>query len=225
MPSVVVFDVNETLLDLAALDSVFERIFGDASVRQDWFAQVLQSALTTTLLGTYVDFSTIGRGALDMVAQRRGVLLSDLDRSALAEAVRTCPPHDDVPESLSRLRDAGFRLAALSNGTPEVLNHQLDHAGLRDAFEAILSADAARRLKPAPEPYRMAAETLGVDLSDIRFVAAHTWDVAGAMQVGCAAAFVARPGKVPDPALPTPAITGTTLRDVTDQIINQDAHQ
>ncbi len=223
MPSVIVFDVNETLLDLAALDPVFERIFGDATVREAWFGQVLQSALTTTVLGSYVDFSTIGRAALDMVAQRRGAMLSELDRSAVAEGVRTLPPHDDVNEGLARLRDAGFRLAALSNGTPEVLAHQLEHAGLADAFDAILSADAVQRLKPAPEPYQMAADALDVDPPDIRFVAAHTWDVAGAKQAGCTTAFIQRPGKVPDPTLPAPDLTGPDLTAVADQIVESDA--
>lgn len=220
MARVIVFDVNETLLDLSALDPVFERIFGDAAVRQTWFAQVLQSALTTTLLDTYVDFSTIGRSALDTVAKRRGAMLSDLDHSALAEAMRTLPPHPDVPESLERLREAGFRLAALSNGTAEVLNAQLDHTHLSQHFEEILSADTVRRLKPAPEPYGYAARTLNVAPGDIRFVAAHAWDVAGALQAGCTAAFVARPGKVLDPSMPAPTIVGPDLHQVTNQLID-----
>ncbi|MEZ5391359.1 MAG: hypothetical protein R2724_00450 [Bryobacterales bacterium] len=46
---VLVFDVNETLLDLSALDPHFERLFGDESVRSAWFTQVLQTAMTLTL--------------------------------------------------------------------------------------------------------------------------------------------------------------------------------
>jgi FMN phosphatase YigB (HAD superfamily) len=78
-----------------------------------------------------------------------------------------------------------------------VARAQLDHAGLSGPFELVLSADAVRRLKPAPEPYRMAAERLGVAVGEVRLVAAHAWDVAGAARAGCATDFVARPGKVP----------------------------
>lgn len=49
MPRVCVFDVIETMLDLQALDPQFQRIFGDAAARQEWFQQLLQSALVATV--------------------------------------------------------------------------------------------------------------------------------------------------------------------------------
>jgi 2-haloacid dehalogenase len=63
-----VFDVNETMLDLGALDPHFERVFGDAGVRLAWFLQLLQSALVATVTGVYSDFGTIGGATLEMVA-------------------------------------------------------------------------------------------------------------------------------------------------------------
>ena len=82
-----------------------------------------------------------------------------------------------------------------------------------------LSGDTVRRLKPAPEPYRMAAESLGVEVDQIRLVAAHGWDVVGAMRAGCAAAFVARPGKALFPIAPPPDVVGADLREVANRII------
>ncbi|MCA1737958.1 MAG: haloacid dehalogenase type II, partial [Actinobacteria bacterium] len=76
MARVCVFDVNETLLDLGALDPQFERIFGDASARQTWFGQFLTSWLTATVTGVYEEFGTIGGTALEMIAERQGVNLS-----------------------------------------------------------------------------------------------------------------------------------------------------
>jgi 2-haloacid dehalogenase len=222
MPRVCVFDVNETLLDLAALDPVFERAFGDVSVRGLWFAQMLQSALVATLTGAYVDFGRAQMGALDMLAARRGVEVSADDRAAVREGMRSLPPHPEVRESLERLRDAGLRLATLTNSTLEVAEAQLSNAGLRDLFEHSLSADEVRRLKPAPEPYRMAAERLGVPVGRVRLVAAHAWDVAGAQRAGCAAAFVARPGMVLDPLAPEPDVVGPDLRAVADGILERD---
>src|SRR5215217_447248 len=175
MRRVQVFDVNETLLDLAALDPHFERIFGDAGVRAAWFNQMIQSALVATVTGVYRQFGTIGMAALEMTAERAGVELGG---------------------ALRRLRDAGLRLAALTNSTEQVARAQLEHAGLIGSFDLVLSADAVQRLKPATEPYRMAAERLGVAVGEVRLVAAHAWDVAGALGAGCAAAFVARLGEV-----------------------------
>ncbi len=223
MARVCVFDVNETLLDLAALDPHFERVFGDAGVRRSWFVQVLQSALVATVTGVYSDFGAVGAAALDMTAEREGVKVSDEDRQAILGGMRELPPHPEVPEALDRLRAAGLRLAALTNNTAEVAEAQLGNAGLSDRFEKILSADTVRRLKPAPEPYRAAAEALGVETAQVRLVAAHAWDVAGAMRAGCAAAFVARPGMVLDPLAEPPDVVGTDLSGVAASIIAAEA--
>ena len=219
MARVCVFDVNETLLDLGALDPHFERAFGDAAVRRAWFSQLLQSAFLATITGAYSDFGTIGGAALEMVAERQGVDLSDEDKQKILGGMRDLPPHPEVVESLDLLRDAGLRLATLTNSAQQVAEAQMDNSGLRDYFEQILSADTVGRLKPAPEPYRMAAQSLGVEVERIRLVAAHAWDVAGALRAGCAAAFVARPGMVLDPLVARPDVVGADLREVADRIL------
>ena len=219
MRRVQVFDVNETLLDLAALDPHFERCFGDAGVRQAWFNQMIQSALVATVTGAYSQFGQVGMAALTMVASQAGVELRDEDREAIVGQLRELPAHPEVAGALWRLREAGLRLAALTNSTEQVARAQLEHAGIIDAFELVLSADAVRRLKPAPEPYRMAAARLGVAVGAVRLIAAHAWDVAGAARAGCATAFVARPGKVPDPLVERPGVIGADLAEVADGIL------
>jgi 2-haloacid dehalogenase len=223
MARVCLFDVNETLLDLGALDPHFERVFGDAGVRRAWFLQLLQSALVATVTGAYADFGKIGAAALEMVAEREGVDLAEEDRQRILGGMRDLPPHPEVAESLDRLRDAGLRLATLTNSTQQVAEAQMESSGLRGYFEQILSADAVKRLKPAPEPYRMAAESLGVEIGQVRLVAAHSWDVAGALRAGCVAAFVARPGMVLDPLVERPDVVGGDLREVADRILEAEA--
>jgi 2-haloacid dehalogenase len=219
MPSPLVFDVNETLLDLGALDPHFQRVFGDAAVRRQWFQQFVANFLVTVVLGTYVDFGTIGRGALDMVADRLGKTLTDEDRKRILGTIRELPPHPEVRASLERLKAAGFRLGTLTNSTKDVAEAQMRNAGLIDLFEHVLSADEVKRLKPAAEPYRMTAERFGVPIGEVRLVAAHAWDIAGALHAGCRAAFVARPGLVLDPIHKPPDIVGRNMREVADKII------
>ncbi len=219
MPKVLVLDVNETMLDLRALDPHFERVFGDAAVRRQWFQQFVQNFLVTVVLGPYVDFGTIGRGALDMVAERLEKTLTDDDRKRILGTMRELPPYPEVRESLQRLKAAGFRLGTLTNSTKPVAEAQMQNAGLVDLFEQILSADEVKRLKPAAEPYRMAAERFGVPMGEVRLIAAHAWDVAGALRAGCKAAFVARPGMVLDPIQGRPDVVGRNLREVVDKII------
>lgn len=217
MKRVCVFDVNETLLDLGALDPLFERVFGDASVRRLWFNQVLQSAFVSVMTDAYVAFGDAAGAALKMTEERQGVRVSDEDRREILGGLRELPPHPEVPESLDRLRDAGFRLATLTNSTQEVAEAQIRNSGLGDRFEMVLSADTAKRLKPAPAPYRMAARALGIPDRELRLVAAHAWDVAGALRAGCAAAFVAR--QPFDPLVDRPDVVGADLSEVADGII------
>jgi 2-haloacid dehalogenase len=222
MPRICVFDVNETLLDLSALGPYFEHAFGDAGVRREWFQQVLQSASVATILGIYSPFDRIQSTALDMVAQRHGVQLAESDRTGILGGMRQLPPHSDVRASLERLRGAGLRLATLTNSPGPMAEAQLMNAGLRDVFERVLSVDAVQRLKPAGEVYRMAAQQLGVEPASIRLIAAHSWDVAGALHAGCAAAFVGRPGQVLDPLFPAPDIVGRDLHNVAELILERE---
>jgi len=216
---VLVFDVNETLLDLRALDPHFQRVFGDAKVRAEWFGAMLQSAFLTTITGPYVGFGAHFKAALAITAERHGMRVSPDDEQAILGEVRKLPPHPEVRASLERLRSAGFRLAALTNSAPAVEEAQLRNAGIADLFEKALSADAAKRLKPAPEAYQAAARELGIPPAEMRLVAAHAWDVHGALRAGCAAAFVARPGAVWNPLLEKPDVVGKDLAEVVDRII------
>jgi len=219
MKKICVFDVNETLLDLAALDPEFERVFGDKAVRKEWFGQCMVSMLVATITDAYRPFGEIGAAAFDMVAQKRGVTVSEGDKKAILGKVATLPPHSEVAENLARLKSAGYTLATLTNSTPEVAKKQLENSNLTQYFDKILSADAVKRLKPAKEAYDMAAQSFEVEVQEIWLVAAHAWDIAGALRAGCKAAFVARPGMVLDPLVDTPAVVGKDLKEVVDQII------
>ena len=208
MPRVIAFDVNETLLDLTALDP----LFGDAALRKRWFAQMLQIAFVGIITDQYIDFGAAQRGALEMMGL-------DVDPDEVGATMGSLPPHPDVVEALDRLREGGLTLCSLTNSTLEVSTAQLEHAGIADRFEAILSADTVKRLKPAPEPYRHVAETFGVEIGDVTLVACHAWDCAGALAAGAQAAFVRRPGMVLGPVGPEPGIQGDDLGEVASQLL------
>ena len=222
MKKLIVFDVNETLLDLRALDQEFERVFGDPSRRGGWFAQVLQNSLVATITGKYDDFGKIAGAALDMSAQRDRIELLPEDRNAILSGIRSLPAHPDAKMGLNRLRDAEFRLFTLTNSPPHVVEAQLKNSGLFEYFEAIFSVDAVKRFKPDAEVYKMTARELGVPVDEVLLVAAHEWDVAGALIAGCAAAFIARPGKVLNPLMPVPDIVGNNLIEVAEKIVSAD---
>lgn len=221
MAKVLVFDVNETLLDLAALRDPFTRAFGGAAPLGEWFARLLHGSLVATVTDSFEDFSYIGRRALDAVAARQGVELEAAERDAILATMLELPAHPEVPDALSRLRSAGFALATLTNSSAETANAQLEHARILEFFDHALSVESVRRYKPAPEPYHMAAERLGVAPSEMRMVAAHDWDVWGAMRAGCAAAYVRRID-VPFVLGRAPELIGPDLSAVADAILEVD---
>jgi len=222
MKKLIVFDVNETLLNLSALDVEFNRVFGDPSRRGEWFAQVLQNSLVATITKKYDDFGKIAGTALDMTAQKYKMELLPEDRSAILSGIRNLPAHADVRAGLDRLKNVGFRLFTLTNSPPQVVEAQLENSGLSEYFERSFSVDAVKRFKPDAEVYLMAASELGVPAEQVRLVAAHDWDVAGALVAGCAAAFIARPGKVLNPLMPVPDIVGNDLIEVAEKIVAAD---
>jgi 2-haloacid dehalogenase len=221
MRRVIAFDVNETLLDLSPLDALFEQELGSAGLRRPWFTQALQLSFVGGLTDRYVDFTTAQRAALAMVGSVEGIEVGEDAADRIVEGMRSLPPHPEVAGALEALRAAGFPLAALTNSPLDVAADQLRNAGLVDHFEAILSADEVQAAKPLPAPYALVARMFGVTLVDVRLVAAHDWDVAGALAAGCAAAFVARPGKVLSP-LNRPDVIGHDIADVAAKIATAD---
>lgn len=222
MARVIVFDLNETLLDLSALDHPFQRVFGTADVRTPWFKQVLELFLTATVIDAYRPFAEVTDAALAMVARQREVQLTDDDRNHIRAAMRALPAYPDVRPALEQLKGAGLRVATLTNSGAQAVRDHLEHTGLTTLFDLVLSVDAVGRYKPARAAYEYAAARLEVGLADIRLVAAHSWDVAGAMRAGCAAAFVARPNQVLDSTGPAPEIVGRNLAEVAARIIAVD---
>jgi 2-haloacid dehalogenase len=222
MQTVLAFDVNETLLDLRSLDPLFQGVFGDGALRPVWFSQMLQLAFTGTITGGYVDFTAAQYAALQMLAARRAVTLDPADADTIVGAMSRLPPYPEVKAALTGLAGAGYRLAALTNSVKAVAEAQLVNAGLRACFSQVLSADQVQRLKPAPEPYHLVATQFGVAIGDVRLIAAHAWDIAGALAAGCRAAFISRPGMVLSPIGVQPDIIARDIQDVAEQIQGRD---
>src|SRR3984957_4540458 len=162
----IVFDVNETLLDLQTMEPTFERIFGEKSAMRLWFADLILYSAALTVAGCYVPFTDIGSAVMKMLADTRGIKIGDADKKELTDKFSTMPPYPEVPGALHKLRDAGFRLFTLTDNLIEVQGRQLEHGRIMDLFERRFSADGVRRHKPAPEAYRYVERELGTKPAD-----------------------------------------------------------
>jgi 2-haloacid dehalogenase len=218
-PPLVVFDVNETLLDLQTMQPTFERIFGEKSAMRLWFANLILYSAALTVAGCYVPFTDIGSAVMSMMAKTRGLKIDDADRQELTEKFSTMPPHPDVEPALRKLRDAGFRLFTLTDNLLEVQTRQLERGGIAGLFERRFSADGVKHHKPSRQAYAYVEKELGVEPSRLCLVACHTWDTLGAAAAGWQAALVKRVGNDVLDVGPQPQIVGDDLDDVADQLI------
>jgi 2-haloacid dehalogenase len=219
---VIVFDVNETLLDLDAIRPTFVRIFGDPAAMRLWFAGLITYSEALTLAGVYVPFTDIGGAVLRMLAASRGIELGAADGAELTDRFASMPPHPEVPAALRRLRGHGFRLCTLTDNTLAISGRQLAKAGVSDLFERRFSVDeTVKRHKPAPEAYHAVAGALGVDPGAICLIACHAWDTLGARAAGWQAALILRDGNAPLDVGPQPNHIGDDLDAIADQLIER----
>ncbi|MGV9801058.1 haloacid dehalogenase type II [Mycobacterium sp. NPDC003449] len=212
-PQVLVFDVNETLIDIESLRPHFDRIFGDPDMLREWFGQLVMYSMAVTLAERYTDFFALGQAVLRMLAEIRGVDIGEDDLAALAEGMRTMPAHPDVEEGLRRLRDNGYRLVTLTNSPHREGPTPLEHAGLAGYFERQFTVDEHRAFKPSAVLYTGVADSLGLAPADCMMVAAHMWDTLGAQAAGFGGALITRPGNaaLPAPGVPAPTLIATDL--------------
>ena len=221
-PKVLFFDVNETLLDLTVMKkSVGDALGGRSDLLPLWFTTMLQYSLVTTVGRQYEAFGVIGAAALQMVAANNGISLTEEEaKEAILPPLRSIPAHPEVKEALQQLKDAGYKLVSFTNSSNIGVETQFKNAGLLDYFEERLSIEDMGKFKPHTDAYDWAARKMGVQPNECMLVAAHGWDIAGAIWAGWRGAFISRPGAQLYPLAPKPEINESDLTLVSKQLIS-----
>jgi len=218
-PGLLIFDVNETLSDMAPMAKRFEDVGAPAHLATTWFAGVLRDGFALTAVGASDSFAHLATESL-----RVGLHGVPLDRGAaeaasyIMDGFAGLPVHADVPDGVRALSGLGIRLATLSNGSTSVAEALLDRAGVRDHFERLLTVEDAGRWKPAPEAYAYAVQQCGVDPEDAMLVAVHPWDTDGASRAGLATAWLNRTGGPYPDYFRAPDLRAASLADLADQL-------
>lgn len=220
-PKVLFFDVNETLLDLTQMKTqVGKALNGRDDLLSLWFTTMLQYSLVTTASGQYEHFGYIGAAALQMVAKNNGINITESQaREVIVEALRGLPAHPDVKNALADLKNDGYKLVSFTNSSNAGVKKQFESAGLTDFFDERLSVEDIGKFKPFRETYEWGARKMGIKSNEAMIIAAHGWDVAGALWAGWRAAFISRPGKQIFPLAPKTEINETDLQKVADILV------
>ncbi|GAL75104.1 probable Haloacid dehalogenase type II [Nonlabens ulvanivorans] len=220
-PKVLFFDVNETLLDLTQMKKqVADALGGNDHLLPLWFTTMLQYSLVMSASGRYEPFGHIGAAALQMVAANHDIKMTEEEaRNLVINGLRNLPPHPEVKDALSKLKEAGYTLVSLTNSSDDGVQHQFENAGLNSYFDRRLSIEPVKKFKPFTDTYDWAANQLHVQPEDCMLIAAHGWDVAGALWAGWRAAFVSRPGQQLFPLAPQTEINAPDLLKVADLLV------
>lgn len=216
---VILFDINETVLDLASLKPKFQHYFGDELHMSTWFAMLLHSSTVCVTTSVRSDFKSLARAALLSLAGRVQVSLSSESIDEILATFAQLAAHDDIVPAMQKLRQAGFKLVALSNSSLALLNAQLTNAGIITLFDEVISVETAATFKPAAAAYQLALSQLSVPAHQARLVAAHDWDTHGALCAGLHGAFVDRLASPYHPLYKKPDIMARSMIEVADQII------
>ena len=219
-PKLLIFDVNETLLDMSPLKVSINRAFKNEWAFDIWFPTLLQYSLVETLTENYKDFSEIAEATLKMTAHKLDIDLTEVQIKSVLSPITKLSAYPEVSSALEVLKQNGFKLVALSNGKPQVVNDQLKYAKIHHFFDKVLSIEEVKNYKPHVSTYHCAYSLMNVLPEDTMLIAAHGWDIAGAKRAGIQAAFVSRPGKSLYPLAIEPEIIGINLKEITKSLLS-----
>lgn len=215
-PSVIAFDVIETLFPLEPLRQRLVDAGQPGHLLEQWFARLLRDAFVLTAVGDYAPFAKVATAALGTVS---GHQLSDQQTSEIVGGFRALDPHPDVEPAMRRVHEAGVQAVTLTNGSADVTRTLLDRAGALPYVSHCLSVDDVRRWKPAPEVYQLVPRVCDVPTDRVALVAAHAWDTHGAHRAGLTTGWVSRLEHRFADIFVEPDFRGDDLISVVDQLL------
>ena len=216
---VLVFDVNETLLDMDPLKKAVNALLGESQGFRIWFGTLLHYATVSNTISEYQDFTKLAVATLTMTAESLNIKVTDnqiLDAISINQSLQSYP---DVIKGLKLLYENGFRLVTLTNSPEKTLQKQIQNSELTSYFERLMSVDVIQKYKPAKETYLWAAEEVAVSPQELLMVAAHGWDIAGASHAGLSTCFVARAGQSMYTLSAAPDYWASDILDLAQQLI------
>lgn len=210
-----VFDAYGTLFDVhSAVGRHRQRIGEQAdSVSLLWRTKQLQYTWLRSLMGKHVDFWALTGDALDFALYEHGIV-DDALRGDLMSAYLELDAYPEVRDTLLSLKDAGFKLAMLSNGSPPMLEAGAKSAGIADLLDENLSIEEVGIYKPDFRVYQLAVDRLGVSREQISFQSSNAWDAVAAATFGFRVAWINRFGQGRERLTADPDIELKTLDEL-----------
>jgi 2-haloacid dehalogenase len=214
-PTVILFDVYETLLDMSEVERRVNTLFDSKRAYTIWFDLFMEYCFVDNCTEQFNDFTSIAKATLSMAAEMLGTSVSEDQCNATVNLLKQLPVKEGVQEGLSVLNDDGYRIAALTNASEATVRQRMEMTGLISYFELVLSAEHVKKYKPCCEVYQWALKKLQVEPKEVLMVTSHSWDIAGAANAGLKTAYLK--GKhIPYPLAPRADYTGDGIIEIAD---------
>ena len=188
----VVFDAYGTLYDIQSVASITDAAFPGYGemITQIWRIKQLEYTWLRSLMRRYEEFSVVTRESLAYTLKTLGL---EYDASVFERIMDKYVHLDLYPDARQTLTDLKpYKLAILSNGSPEMLETLVRNTGLDTILDATVSIDSKQTFKPSPEAYSLIEDRLGVTPSQVMFVSSNPWDAIGAKSVGLNTVWIER---------------------------------
>ena len=232
----ILFDINETVLDLGSMRALFNEQFQGAITIEHWFASLLHSSTVAALTNVETTFAKLAeitlakcihtqnkQSAIERRQFRGNLKKTETDeftKKAL-EKLANLRPHDDIVPALTLLKENGFKKIAFSNSSSALIKNQIENAGLSDHFDELISVESTGSFKPDAQVYRFAAVKLAEPIEALTLIACHDWDTHGAMKAGMKGAYLNRSNTPYNPLYIKPDLEGNTMSEIAEKIIKR----
>lgn len=215
-PRVVLFDVFETMLQVSELQHRFVDVGRPPHEWEVFFTRTLRDGMALTLAGGVRPFGEVARAALRTTVRHT---LSEQALDYVLAGFRELPPHPDVEHALVMLARARVPAYAFTHGAASVACDALDGAGLRTYLRGVMSCESIHAFKPPARVYHWACQQVDAPADRVALVAAHSWDVHGAVRAGLLGGLATRlEGAVPD-VVARPHVAAERLDVVVERLL------
>ena len=188
----IIFDAYGTLFDVNSAAEKCKDKIGDKweGFANFWRTTQLEYTWLRSLMKRHKDFWKITEDSLDKSMKAFNIDPSMKDE--LLNLYKVLSPFKEVPEVLKDLKEKNFKLAILSNGTPDLLNELVKSNNLNNVFDYLFSIEQVRIFKPDSKVYDMPINKYRIEKNEVAFLSANTWDVSGGGNYGYNAIWVNR---------------------------------
>ena len=180
----IIFDAYGTLFDVNSAAEKCKEKLGDKweGFANYWRTTQLEYTWLRSLMKRHKDFWQITEDSLDKSMNFYNI--DNAMRSELLNLYKVLSPFTEVRDALNKLKQSNYKLAILSNGTPDLLNELVVSNQLKDIFDDIFSVEEAGIFKPDSKVYDLPINKYNIEKNEVLFLSANTWDVSGAGNYG-----------------------------------------